>query len=309
MVKVCSFQKNHSSCFTCSRLLRPGQTDRPTGSLLLKFGGFGRRNPLNPHESIESMSCLQPSEGEVPHAAFLCKTLTTVGALMPESEASTVLFGNSVQKSCVFEVQHREWHCFVDSCDNIAGSSYGMVSCSKMPLNSRNFPNSHISAWLLVGFWDLARSAFPATVLYRFRLRWIYRDWMAGLELIMISCLSFWRHLRCQQNPNYQTRSQGSFCEAAKPNNCLVQEMETFDSHKAEVILLKSGDIDCRCLIFDLFFGIELLYLVCWWQVKLQRKILACLADEDWLPSFPSSIWRWGDCIRKRPVHCVRRHL
>lgn len=30
--------------------------------------------------------------------------------------------------------------------------------------------------------------------------------------------------------------------------------METFDSHKAEVILLKSGDIDCRCLIFDLFF-------------------------------------------------------
>lgn len=161
------------------------------------------------------------------------------------------------------------------------------------------------TATFLLGCW----LDFGTTVPYLFRLRWIYRDWMAGLELIMISCLLFWRHLRCQQNPNYQTRSQGSFCEAAKPNNCLVQEMETFDSHKAEVILLKSGDIDCRCLIFDLFFGIELLYLVCWWQVKLQRKILACLADEDWLPSFPSSIWRWGDCIRKRPVHCVRRHL
>eukprot|EP00434_Breviolum_minutum_P043666 symbB.v1.2.038936.t1/scaffold6249.1/size19653/2 len=67
------------------RLLRPGQTDRPTG--------------------------------EVPHAAFLCKTLTTV--------------------------QHREWHCFVDSCDNIAGSSYGMVDLSRLDGRRR----SRTTAW------------------------------------------------------------------------------------------------------------------------------------------------------------------
>ena len=56
------------------------------------------------------------------------------------------------------QVQYSECHCFVHTSDNIAGSSFGMVSALEM------------------GWYQQPATRFE----WRYQTRWIYRDWAAG---------------------------------------------------------------------------------------------------------------------------------